>query len=111
MSTPEPPPAEVHTREVDLYHAGVSDKYGNVYVEKVGGGFDDRTEPVALLRARDDLAIQALVYYRSLNEGTDGVPERQVKSVQRQVRRFSRWRKYNSPKLRLPGARGQEDEP
>jgi hypothetical protein len=99
----EPAP-EVHTREVDLFHAGVSDKYGNVYVEKVGGGFDDPAEPVALLRARDNLAMRAMVYYKALCNQTPGVVERQVKSVERQVSHFSRWRYHHRTKLRLPGS-------
>jgi hypothetical protein len=95
------PPREVHTRQIDLFHAGISDKYGHVYVEKVASGFEDRDEPVALLRARDDLAMKVMVHYLTLNVNTDGVPERQVKSVQRQVARFHRWRRYRT--TRLPG--------
>jgi hypothetical protein len=101
------PPDQINTRDISLYHAGVSDKYGNVYVEKVGNlnGFDDQTEPVVVLRARDDLAMQAMVHYLQLCMGTDGVPARQVESVKRQVTRFSKWRKFNPKKMRLPGTR------
>lgn len=99
------PPSEINTLDVSLYHIGVSDKYGNVYVEKANATmFDDQAEPVAVLRARDNLAMKAMVNYRELCARTPGVVARQVESVTRQVDAFARWRKYNEKKTRLPGA-------
>jgi hypothetical protein len=106
---PERPRSDAHPDRIDsvsltLYRAGVSDKYGIVYVEREGNNpFDDRDEPVALLRARDDLAMQAMLHYQTLNQTTVNVVERQVASVKRQVKRFADWRYFNKSKTRLPG--------
>jgi hypothetical protein len=87
-----------------LVRAGYSDKYGQVYVERVGNtGFPDPDEPVALLRAQDKLAQKAIAFYHRLSASHRVTPE-QRESVTRQVERFAAWAKANPTKMRLPGS-------
>lgn len=86
-----------------LLRAGVSNKYGTVFVERVGRtGFDDVTEPVALLRAQDKHALACLAGYLLALREDPAVPAEQVQSVTRQVMAFARWRAVNG--VRTPGA-------
>jgi len=88
----------------DLVRAGYSDKYGQVYVERIGNtGFPDPDEPVALLRAQDKLAQKAIAFYHRLSASHRVTPE-QRESVTRQVERFAAWAKANPTKMRLPGS-------
>lgn len=84
--------------------AGVSDKYGHVYVERVGQtGFPARDEPVALFRASDFYSLGILRHYLQALEGDGGVPAEQRESVRRQVQAFVDWRLANDDQIRLPG--------
>jgi hypothetical protein len=86
--------------------AGQSDKYGQVYVERVGNtGFDDPAEPVALLRAQDDLAYEAMLVYLRLNDEDAEVSAAQAESVRRQVEAFERFRHAHPDRVRKPGRR------
>jgi hypothetical protein len=92
-----------------LVRAGRSDKYGQVWVERVGStGFPDPDEPVALMRAQDRLAHRLMQLYLSLSV-TAGVPREQIESVRRQITAFREWREANRDKVRTPG-RVQEAE-
>jgi hypothetical protein len=76
-----------------MIRAGSSDKYGQVYVERVGNtGFPDPDEPVALLRAQDRHALAAMA-----------TPDAQRQSVATQVYRFQEFRIAHPEKLRTPG--------
>lgn len=89
---------------IDATHAGVSNKYGQVYVEREGrNGFPDRDEPVALLRAADEFALGALLYYRDLLYIAEGVHPEQLQSVEQQLANFGAWREANPDKVRKPG--------
>lgn len=86
-----------------LIRAGYSDKYGQVYVERIGNtGFPDPDEPVALMRAQDRLTHRLMVYYHALSVEAH-VPTKQWESVARQVYRFIDWQERNREKLRTPG--------
>lgn len=90
-----------------LIRAGHSDKYGQVYVERVGNtGFSDPEEPVALIRAQDDLALKVMVLYLQLS-AAGGVPQEQFESVARQVHCFTNWQEANRDKVRTPGTTGR----
>jgi hypothetical protein len=93
----------------DLIRAGYSDKYGQVYVERVGNtGFPDADEPVALLRAQDRLAQKAIAFYYRLTANHHRVTPEQLASVARQVQRFVAWSQANPTKMRLPGEEPRE---
>lgn len=86
--------------------AGTSDKYGQVYVERIGNtGFDDLAEPVSLLRAQDEHAYQAMLVYLRLNDEDREVSASQAESVRRQVEAFERFRHRHPDRIRKPGAR------
>lgn len=88
----------------DIIPAGISDKYGQVYVEKTGNtGFNDQSEPVALFRAQDVYAYVALENYHALLEIDDKIPAEQIESVERQIEAFRNWRIEHTDQLRLPG--------
>lgn len=88
-----------------LLAAGVSNKYGQVHVERIGQtGFDDPAEPVALLRAQDEHALPVLAAYLLRLREDPAVPVAQVESVTRQVMAFARWRAANPGGVRTPGA-------
>jgi len=88
----------------DIIPAGVSDKYGQVYVEKIGNtGFDDLTEPVAVFRAQDVYAVGVLEAYLELLRIDDHIDPEQIFSVEHQLEAFNAWRLDNSDKVRLPG--------
>lgn len=75
--------------ERDIITAGRSDKYGQVYVERVGNtGFSDPDEPIALLRAQDKYAEHVLAVYKALVDADPEVPAEQKQSVAEQVARF-----------------------
>lgn len=85
--------------------AGFSDKYGHVFVERVGRtGFDDTEEPVALLRAQDEHAVAVLEYYMLRLKADRRVTQAQVESVQRQLRNFLGWRIEHPGRVRVPGS-------
>lgn len=91
---------------MDQIRAGRSDKYGQVYVERIGNtGFDDPDEPVALLRAQDEHAYRAMLYYLRLNDEDPEVPAAQAESVRRQVEAFERFRRKDPERIRKPGRR------
>jgi hypothetical protein len=91
-----------------LIRAGWSDKYGQVYVERIGNtGFPDANEPVALMRAQDRLTHRLMVYYHALSAEAH-VPSAQMESVERQVHGFINWQEANRDKVRTPGATGKE---
>ena len=84
--------------------SGRSDKYGQVYVERIGNtGFDDPTEPVALLRAQDVLALPIMQEYLRRTTADPDIPASQVASVRRQVEAFERWRLEHPERVRKPG--------
>lgn len=86
-----------------LIRAGRSNKYGQVYVERIGNtGFSDPDEPVALIRAQDRLAHTVMVYYLQLSAAAS-VPPGQFESVARQVHLFMNWQEANRDKVRTPG--------
>ena len=86
--------------------SGRSDKYGQVYVERIGStGFDDPTEPVALLRAQDEKALGVMEGYLCELEADPRVPDEQVMSVRRQVEKFRQWRADHPERVRVPGTR------
>jgi hypothetical protein len=84
--------------------AGLSDKYGQVYVERVGNtGFSDPTEPVAVFRAQDRLALAVLHAYLGELRADPAVPVSQIESVERQAAAFEEWRREHPEKVRTPG--------
>lgn len=84
--------------------SGRSDKYGQVYVEKVGHtGFDDAEEPVALFRAQDKYALWIMKEYLRALEADSHVSAEQLDSVRRQIKAFETWSDANPEKLRTPG--------
>lgn len=86
--------------------AGCSDKYGQVYVERIGNtGFPDPDEPIALLRGQDKHAWAAMRFYKSLIDNDPGVSYEQRQSVARQCYRFQLFRDNNPDKMRTPGER------
>lgn len=85
--------------------AGRSDKYGQVYVERIGNtGFPDPDEPVALLRAQDRLAYRAMLFYQDLINSDPDVSAEQRDSVSRQVARFHVFQACHPNRVRTPGA-------
>ncbi len=88
-----------------LWQAGISDKYGQVYVERrPDRAFDDPEEPVALFRAADQFTLEVLARYVALLLATkEGIPEAQLLSVYHQIRNFVAWREAHPEKVRLPG--------
>lgn len=91
---------------IDAQHAGVSDKYGNVYVERTGiRGFEDWHEPVALFRATDKHALKTLLsYYNRLANDKD-VTEEQLALVNRQITLFRKYANEYPMKMRTPGGK------
>lgn len=93
-----------------LVRAGYSDKYGQVYVERIGNtGFPDPDEPVAVIRGQDRLAHTLMAHYLQLSTG-EGVPSGQWESVARQVHRFFTWQQENPDKVRTPGTVTSKDD-
>lgn len=91
-----------------LIRAGRSDKYGQVYVERIGNtGFSDPDEPVALIRAQDRLAHHLMCEYLQRSSAI-GVPREQWQSVARQAHLFFNWQEENPDKVRTPGTTGKE---
>lgn len=89
----------------DLIKAGRSDKYGQVYVERMGSsGFSDPGEPVAVLRAEDVHAWRAMQFYKSLIDGDPKVGSEQRQSVARQVYAFQLWQIDHPHRVRIPGS-------
>lgn len=84
--------------------AGRSDKYGQVFVERYGNtGFDDPSEPVAMLRAQDDHAYYAMIDYLQRCGADPEVDDAQVASVRRQVEAFGAFRREHPERIRKPG--------
>lgn len=93
---------------IEAMPAGRSDKYGQVYVERVGGtGFADRTEPIALLRGQDYHALEVMRFYRRLLGEDSNVAGEQLASVDRQIAAFVSWRGEHPNKVRTPGTPGE----
>jgi hypothetical protein len=90
--------------------AGRSDKYGQVYVERIGNtGFDDPNEPVGLFRAQDNYALTILESYLAILEIDEEVPVAQIESVRRQIEAFHQWREDNPEKIRTPGTHARRE--
>jgi hypothetical protein len=84
--------------------AGKSDKYGQVYVERVGNtGFDDPNEPIGLIRAQDEYALQLMKLYLNMLQQDPEVPALQMSSVEKQINAMEIWRAQNPYKIRVPG--------
>jgi hypothetical protein len=62
---------------------GVSGKYGQINIPKVGLG-----EPVFIIRAQDKLAVAGLEMYRALAR-SHGSPL--AAKIQKEIDRFERW--------------------
>lgn len=58
-------------------------KYGKVFISKIG-----EEEPVFILRAQDQLAAQAIEWYREL-AAKNGLPL--AESLQKEIEAFGRW--------------------
>lgn len=87
-----------------MIEAGRSDKYGQVHVERIGNtGFDDPTEPIALFRAQDKLALKSLRDYLRRCIGDPDVPAAQITSVCAQVEAFERYQREHPDRVRKPG--------
>lgn len=87
-----------------LIAAGISDKYGQVYVERIGNtGFDGPPEPVALLRAQDEHAYRSMLDYLRRCAADPDVPDEQALSVGRQIEAFDRFRSEHPELIRKPG--------
>jgi hypothetical protein len=82
----------------------MSDKYGEVYVQRTfNTTFPDPEEPVALLRAQDQWSLRILEVYLDTLRVDDRVPLEYRRSVERQVEAFRQWRDENPDLLRVPG--------
>lgn len=93
---------------IPTIQAGYSDKYGHVFVERVGNtGFDDPEEPIALFRAQDVYSIDVLKYYLEVLNVTDLIPLSQIASVKSQLENFKRWHADNPDRIRIPGTSKQ----
>jgi hypothetical protein len=80
---------------------GYSDKYGYVATTRHGrSGPIGEDEPVALIRAQDDLAVPTLRYYRERCV-VAGSPDDHIESIDHQISNFTNWQHKNP--TRTPG--------
>jgi hypothetical protein len=86
-------------RKIDLKHH--IDENGRI-IKTGNGQVIDESEPVALFRARDWLAIPMLINYRMLCVA-DGCNAFQLKQIDELIERFQRFAQENPGVMKQPG--------
>lgn len=79
----------------------ISDKYGKVTFERHGETILD-LEPVAIITAHDQFALELMQRYRGICV-QGGCNSEQLRSVDEQIANMTRWRVAHPELVRLPG--------